>query len=126
MNTKSGLKAILVSLYSKGGASDCCNFQTKIASSFGLGFFFLSKQVAPKTSVSMLAHIWVLSCKYFLVAILVQGRVFWLKKKSLHKKKALSHKCACESSLLDSTRMFHDGDMWSPWIKRLEWGQWGQ
>lgn len=40
MNTKSGLKAILVSLYSKGGASDCCNFQTKIASSFGLGFFF--------------------------------------------------------------------------------------
>lgn len=98
--------------------------QTKIASSLGLVFvffFFLSKQVAPKTSVSTLADTWVLSCKYLLVVILVQGRAFWLeKKKSLCKKKAVRQKCACESSLLDSTRMFHDGDMWSPWIKRLE------
>lgn len=57
MNTKSGLKAILVSLYSKGGASDCCNFQTKIASSFGLGFFFSSANKWLQRHLSACLHI---------------------------------------------------------------------
>lgn len=121
MNTKSSLKAIFVSLYSKGGASDCCKFSDKTSIFVGFVFwvFSLSRQVAkaPKTSVSTLADIWGLSYKYLLIVILVQGRAF-----SLNKKLTQGKGCACESFLPDSTGMFHAGDTWSPWIKRLQWG----
>ena len=77
--------------------------------------------MAPKTTPGMLANIWVLSCKYLLVAVSGAGNGS-LPEKGLQERRELRRRRAHGSSRLGSTGMSHDGDTWSPWRWGLEGG----